>query len=83
HILAKAVKVTHAGEATLLSIRPEKIIIDPQSHECDNIVTGQLREVIYHGDHHRLVVRVADVGDLVVKVPNDSRGARAFTPGQE
>lgn len=83
HIVAKPVKVTHAGQDTLLSVRPEKIIIDPQPEDCDNILTGQLREVIYHGDHHRLVVAVDDVGELVVKVPNDSRGARAFTPGQQ
>lgn len=81
HISAKPVKVTQAGDETLLSIRPEKIIIDPQPQDCDNILAGRLREVIYHGDHHRLVVEVAEIGDLVVKVPNDSRSGRAFSPG--
>lgn len=82
-IHAKSVKVSRAGDPTLLSIRPEKIIVEPESGYCDNEVTGMLRELIYHGDHHRLVVEIAGVGDLVVKVPNDSRGERTFVAGNQ
>jgi len=82
-IHAKPVKVSRVGDQTLLSIRPEKIIVEPESGYCDNEVTGMLRELIYHGDHHRLVVEIAGVGDLVVKVPNDSRGERTFVAGNQ
>lgn len=78
---AKAVSVSEVGEPTLLSIRPEKISITPELDGCDNQVTGVLKELIYHGDHHRLVVSVSGVGDLVVKVTNDHRHSQAFKLG--
>tara|TARA_Y100001956_G_scaffold81659_1_gene99865 strand:- start:2365 stop:3486 length:1122 start_codon:yes stop_codon:yes gene_type:complete len=80
-LLAKPVRINRLGEATLLSIRPEKITVKPELEVCDNQVTGVLKELIYHGDHHRLVVSVAGVGELVVKVTNDSRNAQQFNVG--
>ncbi len=81
-IHAKAVKVSAVYQQTALSIRPEKIMVEPEQTECDNHVSGLLRELIYHGDHYRLVIDVDEMGELIVKVPNDSRHARSFTPGQ-
>ncbi|EGA69074.1 ABC transporter ATP-binding protein [Vibrio sinaloensis DSM 21326] len=80
-ILAKPVRVSALGEQTLLSIRPEKITVEPTPESVDNQVTGVLKELIYHGDHHRLVVEVSGVGELVVKVTNDSRSNQAFSLG--
>lgn len=81
-IEAKAVIADTVGAPTLLSLRPEKIAVFPAPNEFDNQITGTLKEMIYHGDHHRLVVSAPDIGDLIVKVPNDSRSTLTFSPGQ-
>lgn len=82
-INATPVRVASAGDETLLSIRPEKISISPDKDDCDTRVSGTLREMIYHGDHYRLVVSVKEVGELVVKVPNDIRGSLPINQGAE
>lgn len=81
HFVAKPVRVTQNGERTTLSIRPEKISIQPDDESCDNQIEGVLRELIYHGDHYRLVVDVELVGQFVVKVPNDNRTHLNLIPG--
>ncbi|WP_172580685.1 ABC transporter ATP-binding protein [Vibrio harveyi] len=80
---AKPVRVTERGQHTTLSIRPEKIILQSDGDQCDNQVSGILRELVYHGDHYRLVVDVETVGALVVKVPNDNRTHLSLTPGAQ
>lgn len=80
-IYAKPVSVDRIGEPTQLSIRPEKISVASEKQNFDNVVTGVLKELIYHGDHHRLVVSIAAVGDLVVKVTNDSHVHQVFNVG--
>jgi len=78
---AKPVRVSEQGQRTTLSIRPEKIVIQPEKASCENQVSGVLRELIYHGDHYRLVVEVESVGHFIVKVPNDNRKHLQLTPG--
>ncbi|WP_051686476.1 ABC transporter ATP-binding protein [Vibrio pacinii] len=80
-VIAKPVAVSTAGDATTLSIRPEKITLSPIQEQCENVFIGHVREMIYHGDHHRLVVSVKDIGDLIVKVPNDSRDIQPLKLG--
>ena len=82
-VLATPVAVNQRNQATLLSIRPEKISISPKRDQCNNIVTGTLKELIYHGDHHRLVIDVAEIGELIVKVTNSRRHETRFTPGSD
>lgn len=77
----KPVRVSQKGERTMLSIRPEKISIQADDEQYDNQVSGVLRELIYHGDHYRLVVEVESVGHLIVKLPNDNRTQLQLTPG--
>ena len=72
-IVADAVNVSRAGERTTLSLRPERIELDP-AEALDNVVEGRIREIIYHGDHLRVVMTVAGDDDFVVKVRN--RGER-------
>ncbi|WP_174244281.1 ABC transporter ATP-binding protein [Vibrio atypicus] len=80
-VLARPVSVARAGEQTLLSIRPEKIMVVQEDDWYENQVTGLLKELIYHGDHHRLVVQIDGVGELVVKVTNGSHSSRNFEVG--
>ena len=56
-----------AGEAALVSVRPEQIVLGPAPADC--ALDGTLAEAIYLGDHLRLRVAVPDMGDIVVKSP--------------
>ncbi|MDZ7829988.1 MAG: TOBE domain-containing protein [Halofilum sp. (in: g-proteobacteria)] len=45
--------VAGLGERTTLSLRPERVQVDPAEGECDNVLEGKVLELIYLGDHIR------------------------------
>ena len=73
-VTATAVNVSAKGERTLLSIRPERVSINPESESPENLLEAQIEELIYHGDHIRTRLSMAGHDDFVVKVPNNRRG---------
>jgi len=70
---AVAAEGRRRGERTLLSIRPERVVIDPD-HEWphQSVLTGRVEELLYHGDHIRARVSAAADHDFIVKVPNSA-----------
>lgn len=56
------------GNRTTLSLRPERVVIEPES--SDNTITGRVEELIYLGDHIRTRMTVAGNDEFIVKVPN-------------
>jgi len=77
---ALAINCGGVGEDTLLSIRPERIIIGDPS--ADNQLTGKVVELIYLGDHIRCRMEVAGSDEFIVKVPN-SHAHAALKVGEE
>ena len=71
-VSASAVKVSRKGERTLLSLRPERVTIDPRIEGISNIVDGCIEELIYLGDHVRTRLSVAGQPDFIVKVTNNT-----------
>jgi len=69
-IHALPVKIGAVGERTLLSLRPERVAINPDPDSYPNIFDAQVKELIYLGDHIRTRVSVCGHNDFVVKVPN-------------
>jgi putative spermidine/putrescine transport system ATP-binding protein len=69
------------GERTQLSIRPERVEIEPDESVSDHTVTAKVEEVIYLGDHIRTRMTVAGNSDFVVKTRN-RLGARRFGVGE-
>ncbi len=69
---ASVVKVSKKGDRTLLSLRPERVKIDPAGKTTGNIVDGRVEELIYLGDHVRTRLTVAGQPDFIVKVPNNA-----------
>jgi putative spermidine/putrescine transport system ATP-binding protein len=67
---ASAVKVAKKGDRTLLSLRPERVKIDPATNGSGNIINGSIEELIYLGDHVRTRLTVAGQSDFIVKIPN-------------
>lgn len=54
------------GEATSLSIRPERVILAQAENNC---LTGVIEELIYLGDHVKVRLKVVNNRDFIAKVP--------------
>jgi putative spermidine/putrescine transport system ATP-binding protein len=67
-VSATAVNCGGVHEPTLLSIRPERVIIGETN--APNALEGRVVELIYLGDHIRCRMEVAGHDDFIVKVPN-------------
>ena len=79
---ALAVKIDGVGGRTLLSLRPERVRINPTEGQVPNVFDGSVEELIYLGDHIRARVSVCGHDDFIVKVPNAS-GYSALRKGDQ
>ncbi|MGL6070337.1 ABC transporter ATP-binding protein [Craterilacuibacter sp.] len=68
-IQARRIAVSGIGEATSMSIRPERIRLNAAAEACENRLKAKLMEFIYLGDHVRLRMEVAGQSGFIVKVP--------------
>jgi len=66
---ADKVNVNSIGEKTVLSLRPERIEINPPE-DMDDILDGKIEELIYLGDHIRVRMNVAGNDQFVAKIRN-------------
>ncbi len=70
-IFANPIRVKSKGEKSIVSLRPERAIIDPDE-KMDNKYKGKIEEVIYHGDHTRVRLDLLGNKEFILKVPNSS-----------
>ena len=70
-VKAKKVNVSAAGDKSTLSLRPERVELDPPK-SMDNVIEGRIEELIYLGDHIRVRMNVAGNDEFIVKVRNRS-----------
>jgi putative spermidine/putrescine transport system ATP-binding protein len=66
---ADRVNVQNVGDRTLLSLRPERVEINP-TEEMDDILDAKIEELIYLGDHIRVRMNVAGNDEFIAKVRN-------------
>ena len=78
---ALKVNVNRVGERTTVSLRPERVIVNPDEANVDNIFEGKVEELIYLGDHVRTRVNVCGNAEFIVKIPN-AQGHRIASKGQ-
>jgi putative spermidine/putrescine transport system ATP-binding protein len=78
---ATAVNVAGTGERTLLSVRPERVVINPANGHFPNLLDGRIEELVYLGDHIRTRLSVAGHDDFIVKLPNNAQHVR-LTKGE-
>jgi putative spermidine/putrescine transport system ATP-binding protein len=81
NVVASAINVGGIGDHTTLSLRPERIEISPDNGSLPNMLSGEIHDLIYLGDHIRAVLQVADTKEFVVKVPN-STGHKVLKKGE-
>jgi putative spermidine/putrescine transport system ATP-binding protein len=70
---AKAVAAGTAGSRTMLSLRPERVVLKPADGRCDVTAEARVKDVTYLGDHLRLRVIAFGDQEIVMKLPNASR----------
>lgn len=71
-IHALPVNISDKNSKTTLSLRPERVCINPEPGSVPNILDAQVKEVIYMGDHLRTRFEVAGNPEFIVKTPNSS-----------
>lgn len=69
-IHATAVNIAGNGSPTILSIRPERIVIGPAARNSENCYDATVDEIIFHGDHLRVSVTLCGQTGFVIKIPN-------------
>ena len=67
----KALKVNcgEVGTNTTLSIRPERIHLNSK---YKNKADATIKQLIYHGDHIRCLIKIDKDNDFIVKIPNSN-----------
>ncbi len=88
-VSALAVNLSELDTEVYLSIRPEKVIMNPDQHgvDCENIFEGVIKQIIYIGDHLRIYIRfLNDSAEFIIKQPNsfkfdDLKEGQAVTLG--
>ncbi len=81
-VKALKVNINTVGNRTSLSLRPERVILNPPGEGVENVFEGVVQELIYLGDHIRTRVSVCGNDDFIVKVPN-SQGHLIIDKGQQ
>jgi putative spermidine/putrescine transport system ATP-binding protein len=74
-VQALKVGVAAAGDRTTLSLRPERVMIDPEPGALPNAFDARVEELIYLGDHIRTRISVCGNDEFIVKVPNAHKHA--------
>ena len=77
---ALGVNIQGVGFDTMISLRPERVVVNPESGQCSSTVTGKVEELIYLGDHIRSRMNVCGQDDFIVKIPNSANHAQ-LSPG--
>ena len=71
-ILAKEINIAGVGQRATLSLRPERVAVNPEPGQFQNNFEALALELIYLGDHIRTRMRVCGHDDFVVKIPNST-----------
>ena len=70
-VQALKVNVNKVGDKTQLSVRPERVSIKSNQDQSINKFTGNVKELIYLGDHIRARLDVCGNDEFIVKIPNE------------
>jgi len=72
-IIAKAIAIPEIGGPVSLCLRPEKVLLATDGdHSAENRLTGKFSEIVYYGDHARLVMELSSGELLTLKQPVNS-----------
>ena len=69
-VKALKINVNSVGDKTKLSVRPERVNIET-NNSSSNSFQGEVKELIYLGDHIRARLAVCGSAEFIVKIPNE------------
>ncbi|HXH03120.1 MAG TPA: ABC transporter ATP-binding protein [Candidatus Competibacteraceae bacterium] len=72
-VRALKINVDGVGSRSTLSLRPERVTLNPAPGSHPNEFDAEVRELIYLGDHIRTRVAVCGHDDFIIKVPNSAQ----------
>jgi len=72
-INGQAVSPPALGARKLVSIRPERVRLNPQTDGDDSRVNGTVVDITYLGRYARLRLKACGLEDFIVTLPNDGR----------
>jgi putative spermidine/putrescine transport system ATP-binding protein len=81
-IRALAVRAAGVGKDAVLSLRPERVLIDPQGGSCENVFGAEVEEVIYIGNATRARLNTCGTSEFVVTLQNSANG-RQLSRGEK
>ncbi len=81
-VQALRVNVGGVGERTTLSLRPERVRINPEPGTVPNVFEARVEELIYLGDHIRTRINACGNDEFIVKIPN-SQGHASLRKGAQ
>ena len=70
-VKALKIKVNSVGDKTQLSVRPERVSLNKNHSNSENSFKGEVKELIYLGDHIRARLEVCGNSEFIVKMPNE------------
>jgi putative spermidine/putrescine transport system ATP-binding protein len=70
-----------AGSAVLVSLRPERVQIGEHAADRTNRLRGCVRDLVYLGDHLRVILDMPAGQTLIAKVPN-GQNVSGLRPGE-
>jgi putative spermidine/putrescine transport system ATP-binding protein len=78
-ITALQVNIDGVGKRATLSLRPERVAVNPEPGQFQNIFQAKALELIYLGDHIRTRMSVCGHDDFIIKIPNSTLHAHLET----
>ncbi|WP_275097223.1 ABC transporter ATP-binding protein [Sedimenticola hydrogenitrophicus] len=73
NIRALPINITGHGSRAILSLRPERVVIDPEEGSLPNIFKVRAEGVTYLGDHIRCSVNFGQRHQFIIKIPNSEQ----------
>ena len=70
--VVRAIRVApcEPGDATTLSIRPERVAVEPRPGLYSNEFEARIQDITFVGDHLRIRMEACGREDFVAKIPN-------------
>jgi len=75
-ISARQINIAGEGQRATLSLRPERVAVNPEPGQFQNNFQAKALELIYLGDHIRTRMQVCGHDDFIVKIPNSALHAQ-------
>jgi len=72
-LFSQSTRINPLGKTVQISVRPERVRLDPATGSVDTTVSGTVVDLTYLGRYARLRMNTCGLEDFIVTLPNDGR----------